>query len=65
MSAHILDQCKETKEFEEILKQPGGPTKYYTNSNEMCYPRLRLAIEDNHKEFVAHMYSQEILYREW
>jgi hypothetical protein len=29
------------------------------------YPRIRLAIEHNHKEFVGHMYCQQMLRQEW
>ena len=31
----------------------------------MKYPRLRLAIELNEKEFVGHMYCQQILTQQW
>jgi hypothetical protein len=31
----------------------------------MKYPRLRLAIEHNHKEFVGHMFCQQTLRQEW
>ena len=31
----------------------------------MKYPRLRLAVEQNHKEFVGHMYSQQVLNQVW
>ena len=31
----------------------------------MKYPRLRLAIEHNHKEFVGHMYCQQMLRQAW
>ena len=29
------------------------------------YPRLRLAMEHNHKAFVGHMYCQQMLRQEW
>ena len=36
-----------------------------TTFEEKMFPRLRLAIEHNHKEFVGHIYSQQILSQVW
>ena len=48
-----------------ILQESTGANKYFRHLNYMKYPRLRLAIEHNHKEFVGHMYCQQILRQTW
>ena len=47
------------------MKESAGSTKYFRFAKEMKYPRLRLAIEHNHKDFVGHMYCQQVLRQEW
>ena len=53
LSVELLDQCKETSEVQLILQESTGANKYFRHSSYMKYPRLRLAIEHNHKEFVG------------
>ena len=53
LSVELLDQCKKTSEVQLILQETTGASKYFRNSSFMKYPRLRLAIEHNHKEFVG------------
>ena len=65
LSVELLDQCNETSEIDRILREPGSTSKYFRNIDDMTYPRLRLAIEHNHKEFVGHIYSQQILSQVW
>ena len=37
----------------KIMQESTGANKYFRHSSYMKYPRLRLAIEHNHKEFVG------------
>ena len=53
LSVELLDQCNETSEVQLILQESTGANKYFRHSSSMKYPRLRLAIEHNHKEFVG------------
>ena len=56
LSVELLDHCNKTTEIDRILRESGSSSKYFRNSDDMTYPRLRLAIEHNHKEFVGHIY---------
>ena len=49
LSAQLLDQCNKKGEIDQILHESAGSSKYFRNIDEMKYPRLRLAIEHNHK----------------
>ena len=49
LSAKLLDQCNKKGEIDKILHESAGSSKYFRNVEEMKYPRLRLAIEHNHK----------------
>ena len=57
--------CKNTSEVDLVLSEPAGTTHYLRNSERMKSPRLRLAVEINQKEFVGHMYCQQILTQQW
>ena len=61
----LLSMCKNTSEVDLILSETAGTTHFLRNSDKMKYPRLRLAVEINQKEFVGHMYCQQILTQEW
>ena len=74
LTVKLLDQCSSTKDVETLLEEDSGSRKYFNFSNrrkyissgqEMKYPRLKLAIDLNHKEFVGHMYCQQMLKKEW
>ena len=65
LSVKILDQCSDTKEVEMLLKEPAGCSKYLRKADYIKYPRLLLAIEHKHKEFVGHMYCQQVLREQW
>ena len=74
LSVQLLDQCSSTNDVETLLEEDSGSRKYFNFSNkgasissgeEMRYPRLELAIELHHREFVGHMYCQQMLKREW
>ena len=53
LSVELLDQCNDTGEVQLVLQESTGANKYFRHSRNMKYPRLRLAIEHNHKEFVG------------
>ena len=65
LSVQLLEQCTSTGEVQILLKEGAGSSKYLRHANQMEYPRLRLAIEHNHKEFVSHMYCQQMLRQQW
>ena len=65
LSVQLLEQCNNTEEVQILLQESSGSSKYFRYSKEMKYPRLRLAIEHNHKEFVGHMFCQQILRQQW
>ena len=61
----LLSMCKNTSEVDLLLSEPAGTSHFLRNSARMRYPRLRLAVEINQKEFVGHMYCQHILTQQW
>lgn len=65
LAVDLLDQCTDTSEVQTLLKESSGAAKYFRYAKTMRYPRLRLAIEHNHKEFVGHMYCQQTLRQQW
>ena len=74
LTVQLLGQCSTTDDVETLLEEDSGSRKYFNLSNtgkyissgqDMKYPRLKLAIEFNHKEFVGHMYCQQMLKNEW
>ena len=64
-SVQLLDECANTEEVQILLEESAGSSKYFRFTNEIKYPRLRLAIEHNHKEFVGHMFCQQMLREQW
>ena len=60
LSVQILDHCKTTAEAQTILDDKTGSSKYFRRSLNMMLPRLHLAIEHNHKEFVGHPLCQQV-----
>ena len=62
---NLMAMCKDTSEVNLLLSESAGSSHVLRNSASMKYPRLRLAIELNEKEFVGHMYCQQILTQQW
>ena len=60
LSVQLLDQCQTTGEAKIILEDHTGTSKYFRYSKNMMLPRLHLAIEHNHKEFVGHGLCQQV-----
>ena len=71
LSVELLNQCSNTREAETLLGEKAGLAKVFKSisydheTNSIKYPRLIGSIELNHKEFVSHMYCQQILRRQW
>ncbi len=66
-AVHLLDQCQDTAEVEILLSEKSGVTDFLHHSavKRMDYPRLQMAIVNNHKAFVGHMYCQQVLRNKW
>ncbi len=66
LSANIMDYCENSEEVNTVLQEKAGAMKYFGHHvGYMSYPRVRLAIEHSHKEFVGQMYCQQYLRNEW
>ena len=74
LTVKLLDQCSSTKDVETLLEENSGSRKYFnfynkgrylSSGQDMKYPRLKLAMDLNHREFVGHMYCQQMLKTEW
>ena len=65
LSVKILEQCSDTNEVETLLKEPAGASKYLRKTKYVKYPRLLLAVEHKNREFVGHMYCQQLLRQQW
>ena len=70
LSVSLLNQCYNTNEVELLLSDKTGLNKFMREVNRpqasrIKHARLISAIELNHKEFVSHMYCQQILRRQW
>ena len=60
LSVQLLDQCASIDEAQIVLDDHTGTSKFFRFSKNMMLPRLHLAIEHNHKEFIAHSLSQQV-----
>ena len=60
LSVQLLDQCACIDEAQIILDDHTGTSKFFRFSKNMMLPRLHLAIEHNHKEFVGHSLCQQV-----
>ena len=65
LSVKLLEQCNDINEVQILLTESAGSCKYFRFGKDIVYPRLRVAIEHNHKEFAGHMYCQELLKQKW
>ncbi len=65
-SAEILSKCDDADQVKTIMEEQYGSMKYFgPQSHSIQSPRLRVAITDNHKDFVSQVQSQHFLTREW
>ena len=58
LSADLLGQCNKTSEIKQLLDEISGSSNYFRDYKEMKHPRLRLALEQNHRDFVGHIFRQ-------
>ena len=58
LSADLLSQCNKTSEIKQLLDEISGSSNYFRDYKEMKHPRLRLALEQNHRDFVGHIFRQ-------
>ena len=65
LSVQLLEQCTSSDELDILFKESGGANKFFEYTDEMMYPRLRMAMELNLKEFIGHMFSQQMLRKKW
>jgi hypothetical protein len=65
LSVQLLGLCEDSTEVQQLLAEDAGASKYFRYVKLLSFPRLNMAIEHNHKEFVGHMYSQQMLRRQW
>jgi len=63
----LLDLCRDTGEVEVLLEERTGTLSYFHSIavKKLRYPRLQMAVINNHKSFVGHMYCQQILRNQW
>jgi hypothetical protein len=62
----LLDQCRDSKEVEQILSQASYKDEDSSEIHEsLDYPRLLLAIRNLQKEFVVHPHCLKILDSTW
>ncbi len=66
LSAEILDGCGSEEDVATIFEEKTASKKYFKmHTDFMACPRLRVAIEHNHREFVSQMKSQYYLSKKW
>ena len=63
LAVALLDLCKDTAEVERLLENSTGCAKYFGRDvvRSMRFPRLQMAVMNNHKSFVVHQYCQQVL----
>jgi hypothetical protein len=64
-AVQLLDQCSNSCEVDLLLSERSGASRYFRYSYAIKYARLYQAIEHNRKEFVGHMYCQQMLRDQW
>ena len=64
-STDLLSKCSNSSEVELLLSEQVGASHLLRKSSKMTFPRLRMAVETGQKEFVGHMYSQQVLAQQW
>ena len=75
-SVDLLAQCSNTDEVKILLAERSGLSKLWkgvnykkdigeNGKNTITHPRLIAALQLNHKEFVSHVYCQQIVRNQW
>ena len=59
----IVESCVSLDEVKILLKEDGEAKKFFRYSyvESHSYPRLKLAVDHKHKEFVSHPYCQQVI----
>ncbi len=66
LAARMLDGCASAGEVTTLLEEKAASSKYFWyHTQYVRFPRIRLAVEHSHKEFVSHTYCQQFLRNEW
>ncbi len=65
LAAALLGQCANSREVTVLLEESVASNKYFRQTRYLRYPRLKLAMEHNHKEFAAHIFCQQFMRKEW
>ena len=67
LATSLLDTCRDTQEVQLLLEDDNGSANYFKVeiAKKMPYPRLQIAMQNQHKEFVSHMFCQQILRDQW
>ncbi len=65
LAVEVLKQCAGAEEIDSVFQEKSASIKYFRQRTPfMKYPRLRLAVEHSHKEFVGHVYCQQLVRQE-
>ncbi|XP_059078651.1 short transient receptor potential channel 1-like [Tigriopus californicus] len=67
LTVELLQNCKDTNEVETFLSDKIGALRFFRLeiANKIKYPRLQIAIQNNHRAFVGHMFCQQVLRTHW
>ncbi len=66
LSAEILGMCKCKADVAAVVEEQSGSAKYFREHTKLINcPRMRLAVEANHKDFVSHVNAQQYLSERW
>ncbi len=66
LAARILDHCETSEQVTVLFEEKAASMKYFNyHTSYIRFPRVRLAVEHSHKEFVSHMNCQQFLKTEW
>ncbi len=63
----MRETFQNNQERELLLKDPIGSNKFFRKgaAKRLTYPRLQMALVNEHHAFAGHMFCQEILRAQW
>jgi hypothetical protein len=61
LAVQMLEQCASVDEVELLLREKASAARFFSHGKFLTYPRLRLAVELNHKYFAGHIYCQQVI----
>ncbi len=66
LSARVLSKCENPEQVRVLMEERTASGKYvYIKRSLVQAPRLRIAIEENQKDFVSHVHCQHFLASRW